>query len=79
MGTFQEPAIVCWSRVKLIIVIHDDAKYVFFPRLIFSPNRKAKVSAFFGKPTWSPRMKRLFSASLVWFMAMPSSSRTYIW
>ena len=49
------------------------------PRLIFCPYRNAKVSAFLGNPTWSPKMNRLLSGNVVSLRFFPPSSSTKIW
>lgn len=58
------------------MVMQEAARYGCLPKLIFSPNRKANDSAFFGKPTWSPKMKTEFSGKVVSAAFLPSSSST---
>jgi len=57
--------------------MHDAARYGCFPRLTFSPYLNAYVSAFLGKPTWSPSTKTAPPASSASVMLFPPSSRTY--
>ena len=58
--------------------MHDAARYGCFPSDIFSPYRSAKFSAFFGRPTWSPKTKTSLSLMAISEMGFPFSSRTMI-
>jgi len=59
--------------------MHVAARYGCFPRLIFFPYLSVKRSAFLGSPTLSPRTKRLFGSSVIWFIGVPPSSKVQIW
>ena len=60
------------------MVIQEAARYGCFPKLTFSPYLSEKVSAFFGKPTWSPKTNTTLAGNSVSAISFPSSSKTYM-